>query len=329
MQESILVVGGAGYIGSHTAKLLEKRGYRPVILDDLSTGHQPAARSLPFYQGSYHDTSLLKTILTDHKINTVMHFGAKAIVGESVANPLLYYSANAGGTLRLFEAMIDAGAGHFIFSSTCATFGEPKEVPIHENVTQSPVNPYGQSKLFVEKILKDIHKAHKINSVILRYFNAAGADPDGELGEDHKPETHLIPKAIQVALGREKKLTVNGKDYPTKDGTCIRDYVHINDLADAHIRAMEYLWKNPSCSDFNLGSEKGFSVLEVIEAVSKTAGKPVAHEFGPRRPGDPPVLIADSKKAKQVLGWAPKFSLEEIVATAYRWTKEHPDGYDI
>lgn len=325
----ILIIGGAGYIGSHTAKLLHKKGYKPIVLDDLSTGHRQAVRHGSLHEGSYNDASQVERVLREHKIGTVMHFGAKALVGESVENPLLYYSSNVGGTLSILAAMRGAGASNIIFSSTAATFGEPspQDVPIHERVAQSPVNPYGRSKLFAERILRDMDAAYGIKSGILRYFNAAGADPERELGEDHRPETHLIPRVLAVALGREERLTVHGSDYPTPDGSCVRDYIHVNDLAAAHIQAMELLWEKRESFDFNLGTEHGYSVLEVIRTAEKVTGRKIPYEVGPRRPGDPPVLVADSAKAHRTLGWRAGFDLAGMIETAYQWMEKHPRGY--
>lgn len=327
MREEILVVGGAGYIGSHVAKILSSRGYKPVALDDLSSGHKQAARGFPLIQGNYADISFVEKVLKEYRIGTVMHFGAKALVGESIENPLLYYATNVGGTVGLLTAMRNAGVRHFVFSSTCATFGEPAQIPIHETVEQKPVNPYGQSKLFVEKILKDLERLG-FRSAVLRYFNAAGADLHGELGEDHRPETHLIPRAISVALGREKELVINGGDYATADGSCVRDYVHVNDLAEAHIKAMELIWEKDASFDFNLGTERGCSVFEVVQAIERASGKKLPVRMGPRRPGDPPTLVADSRKARDVLGWKPVIDLDTMVQTAYEWMKAHPNGYD-
>lgn len=324
---SILVVGGAGYIGSHMAKFLSKRGYEPVTLDDLSTGHHEAVRFGPLYEGSYDDVDLVEKVLKRHNISTVMHFGAKALVAESVAAPLLYYSANVAGTLKLLQGMIRADVKNFIFSSTCATFGNPTEVPIHERLPQKPINPYGQSKLMIEHVLKDMKQAYGINSAVLRYFNAAGADPEGELGELHENETHLIPLVLQTALGRRPKITVYGSDYPTPDGSCIRDYIHVNDLADAHLRALELIAEKKESYDFNLGSEKGYSVFDVINTVEKVTGCPVTREIGPRRPGDPPTLVADSTKAKSMLDWTCEHSLELIVRTAAKFMENNPHSF--
>lgn len=325
---TVLVVGGAGYIGSHMCKLLVRRKHQVIILDDLSTGHRGAASHGKFIEGSYGDTELMESILRDHGVDVVMHFGAKSLVGESVGNPLLYYSANVAGTVALLSAMVRAGTRHFIFSSTAATFGEAAEVPIHEEVDQLPCNPYGMSKLFVEKILTDVDRVHGIRSAILRYFNAAGADPEGELGEDHKPETHLIPLAVKAALKTRKELTVFGNRYPTHDGTCVRDYIHINDLAKAHLLAMEYIIGEDKSGDFNFGTEQGYSVLQILKAIEKVTGHAVPHTIGDPRPGDPAVLIANSAKAQNILGWQPKHDLESIVGTAFEWIKRHPRGYE-
>lgn len=328
MRDSILVVGGAGYIGSHMAKHLSTQGYEAVTLDDFSMGHRQAVRYGPLYEGSYHDAHLVEKILKKHNITTVMHFGAKALLAESVADPHLYYTANVSGTLKLLEGMIRSGARRIIFSSTCAAYGEPKEVPLREDLPQNPINPYGRSKLMVEQILKDMTGAYGIQWAVLRYFNAAGADPDGELGEVHSPETHLIPLVLQTALGRREKITVFGSDYPTPDGSCVRDYVHVSDLACAHLRALEFIKDKNQSQDFNLGSEKGYSVLEIIQKVEKITGSKVRFEIGPRRSGDPAVLIGDSTKARDLLGWKRQFGLEEIVKTAHAFMAKHPNGFE-
>jgi UDP-glucose 4-epimerase len=328
MREEILVIGGAGYIGSHMVKLLAQRGFYPIVLDDLSTGHRAAVDSkTPFYQGSYGDSAILGEIFKTHQIKAIFHFGSKAIVSESVENPLYYYESNVSNTIHLLQFLQKTDCRYFIFSSTCATFGPPKTIPISESNPQNPINAYGMSKFFIEKILKDCFPAFQLNSVILRYFNAAGSDPELVLGEDHHPETHLIPNLVRTALGLQKSISIFGTDYETKDGTCVRDYVHVLDLCEAHIKAYEFLKKNPGVIDFNLGSEKGFSVLELISSFEKITQKPLNKSFEPRRAGDPPTLIANSKKAKDLLGWSPIFSLEEMLSSAYEWRKKNLNGY--
>ncbi len=323
MSKNVLVIGGAGYIGSHTAKLLSKRGYTPVVLDDLSTGHEWAVKYGPFVKGSYADTALVVETIQKYKIDTFFHFGAKALVAESVENPLLYFTANVSHTLNLLNAISQvATKANFIFSSTCATFGVPERIPIDETLAQKPINPYGTSKLMVEWILKDLATKNNFHYAILRYFNAAGADPEGELWEEHDPETHLVPRVIQsldyqegTKDAKDFNLTVHGNDYPTPDGSCIRDYIHVQDLADAHVLAMEYLIKEQKSLDLNLGTEKGSSVLEVIQAAEAITGKKVSYTVGARRPGDPPVLVANSDKAKKLLNWQPKHGLQDIIRT--------------
>jgi UDP-glucose 4-epimerase len=328
LSKNILVIGGAGYIGSHTCQILKKLGANVFILDDLSTGHKKAACFGQFFYGSVFDSNLITKILKDHKIDAVMHFAAKALVAESVANPLLYYHHNTASTINLISILIENNVENFVFSSTCATFGVPQKMPIDETTPQAPINPYGQSKLMVEIALKDICKKANFNAAILRYFNAAGADPEGFLGEDHKIETHLIPLAIKALLENKEPLKIFGSDYPTKDGTCIRDYIHVHDLAIAHILALNYIIENKGYHDFNLGTEQGNSVLEVINTIEKIANKKVPFIFAPRREGDPPVLIANSLKAKKLLNWTPQYSLKDIIKTAYNWHFTHPFGFD-
>jgi UDP-glucose-4-epimerase GalE len=319
---AILVVGGAGYVGSHVAKTLQKSGYFCVILDDLSTGHRKATRDLPLEVGSYGDTSFVRDVIRRHRIHTVMHFGAKSIVPESVQEPLRYYRANVTDTIALLEAMRAESVKYCVFSSTCSTFGEPALNPIDELQPQKPTNPYGWSKLLIERVMLDCEREFGLKTAILRYFNASGADPEGELGEDHEPETHLIPRALLALQGLAEPLTVFGTDYPTKDGSAVRDYIHVMDLADAHVLAMKRLWETQKSDDFNLGSESGSTVFEVLAAIRQVAGKEVPHQLGPRRAGDTPVLIGDSRKAARVLGWRPKFGLAEIVRTAHSWSEK-------
>src|SRR5271157_2610426 len=299
----VLITGGAGYIGSHAAKEVARRGHTVVVLDNLSTGHRWAAKSGPFIEGDVGDTSLVQDTLSCYGIDLVMHFAAHAYVGESMANPRKYFRNNVVNALALFDAMLQAGVRRVVFSSTCATYGVPESVPITEGAPQHPINPYGESKLFVEKMLAWYGKAYGLKSVALRYFNAAGADPEGELGEAHDPETHLIPLIIQAALGRRPFVEIYGTDYPTPDGTAIRDYIHVTDLAAAHVRALEYLADGGESRALNLGTGQGYSVREVINAVGKISPHPVPFREGPRRAGDPPVLVADARHAGEALGW--------------------------
>jgi UDP-arabinose 4-epimerase len=317
---SVLIVGGAGYIGSQTAKLVAKAGLAPVVLDNLVYGHESAVKWGPLIKGDLADPALVERVLTEHGVTSVIHFAAYAYVGESVTNPRKYFRNNVVNTLNLLDAMVDRGVRDIVFSSTCATYGDPSKVPIAEDHLQTPVNPYGESKLMVEKILRWYQGAYGLRFAALRYFNAAGADPEGELGEEHDPETHLIPLAIDAALGKGKELSIFGTDYPTPDGTNIRDYIHVADLADAHILALQHLTNGTESLKLNLGTGRGHSVREVIATVEKVSGRKVpAREVG-RRAGDPPALVADPAKARQVLGWQPKYAaLETIVEHAFRW----------
>ena len=324
----VLIAGGAGYIGSHMCKYLAKSGYQPVVLDNLSRGHQQAVKWGPFIQGSLSDAPLLKRIFSDYPITAVMHFAAFCYVGESVEAPLMYYQNNVAETLKLLEAMLDANILYFIFSSSCAVYGEPVETPITEAHPQNPINPYGRSKRMVEQILDDFHDAYGLESVSLRYFNAAGADSEGEIGEDHRPETHLIPLTLQAALGQRDAIHIFGDDYQTKDGTCIRDFVHIEDLAQAHLFALERLQRGKPGGTFNLGNGNGYSVKQVIDAAREVTGKPIPTKISKRRPGDPAILVGSHQKAMTELGWRPQYpDLQSIIETAWRWHKAHPNGY--
>lgn len=317
---SILVTGGAGYIGSHACKALAAQGFIPVTFDSLEHGHRSAVRWGPLVQGHLGDDAALCRTMRDHAVEAVIHFAAYAYVGESMQEPGRYFRNNVAGTLSLLEAMRSCDVEQIVFSSTCATYGLPSTVPIDESHAQQPVNPYGESKLFIERALHWYGAAHALRSVALRYFNAAGADADGEIGERHEPETHLIPSIIEAALGKRAAIDVFGTDYPTPDGTAIRDYIHVTDLADAHVRALRYLRGGGESACLNLGTGNGYSVREVIAAVSACAGRPIPIRECARRPGDPPVLVADSDLARRVLAWEPACSdLEEIVATAWRW----------
>ncbi|BAZ38813.1 UDP-galactose 4-epimerase [Calothrix sp. NIES-4101] len=320
---TILVTGGAGYIGSHTVLALQKAGYEVVILDNLVYGHRDLVEQVlqvELVVGDTNDRALLDQLFTSRQFVAVMHFSAYAYVGESVSDPAKYYRNNVIGTLTLLEAMEAASIKNFVFSSTCATYGVPTQVPIPEDHPQNPINPYGATKLMVERILSDFDVAYGLKSVRFRYFNAAGADPNGNLGEDHNPETHLIPLVLQTALGKRESVAVFGTDYPTPDGTCIRDYIHVSDLADAHVLGLEYLLKGGDSAVFNLGNGNGFSVREVIDTAKKITGKDIKVIECDRRPGDPPALIGSGDKARQILGWEPQYpDLENILAHAWSW----------
>jgi UDP-arabinose 4-epimerase len=316
----VLVTGGAGYIGSHTCKALHRAGYTPVTYDDLCRGHAGAVRWGPLEVGALQDAGRLHEVLAAHRPAAVLHFAALAYVGESMAEPGRYYDNNVGGTVALLEAMRHAGIEQLVFSSTCATFGVPSGGAIDDDHPQDPINPYGASKLMVERILRDYGTIHGLRSVSLRYFNAAGADPDGELGERHDPETHLLPLALAAAAGDRDAVEVYGDDYPTPDGSCVRDYVHVSDLADAHVRALAHLQAGGASTACNLGTGAGSSVIEVIEQVQATTGRPVPVRRSPRRPGDPPTLVAAVDRATSLLGWVPtRSSLATIVDDAWRW----------
>lgn len=320
MLQPILVTGGAGYIGSHTCKALRDQGYLPVTLDNLVYGHRWAVNWGPFIQGDLADPSTLRQVFNDYPIKGVIHFAAYAYVGESMTHPEKYFRNNVVNTLNLLEAMREAGVRQIVFSSTCATYGIPTEVPIPEHHTQHPINPYGESKLFVEKALHWLDAAHGLRYAALRYFNAAGADPDGEIGEDHEPETHLIPLAIEAALGKREQLHIFGTDYPTPDGTAIRDYIHVTDLAAAHVKALDHLLAGGSSLQLNLGTGCGHSVRQVVDMVERVGKRPVPVRESPRRPGDPPSLVAAPSQANALLGWWPRYSdLRQIIETAWRW----------
>ena len=320
---TILVTGGAGYIGSHTVLALKQAGYNVVILDNLVYGHRDLVErvlQVELIVGDTGDRALLDHLFKTRDIAAVMHFSAYAYVGESVTDPAKYYRNNVVGTLTLLEAMLTASVKKFVFSSTCATYGVPEFVPIPETHPQNPINPYGATKLMVERILSDFDVAYGFQSVRFRYFNAAGANPSGLLGEDHNPETHLIPLVLMTALGKRESISIFGIDYPTPDGTCIRDYIHVNDLADAHILGLEYLLKGGDSEVFNLGNGSGFSVREVIAAAEQVTGISIPVEERSRRPGDPPILIGTSEKARTILGWQPQYlSIKDIVAHAWQW----------
>jgi UDP-glucose-4-epimerase GalE len=325
--DNVLVTGGAGYIGSHTAKLLSRSGFRPIIVDNLTTGHRWAARSHPLVETDVGNRWLLSQVFKQYEISAVIHFAGCAYVGESVEHPHKYFQNNVVNTLNLLDAMRDAGVNLIVFSSTCATYGIPLSVPIKENHTQHPINPYGESKRFIERVLESYGRAYGLRSVILRYFNAAGADPEGELGECHSHEPHLIPRILQAVTKEQPRIEVFGTDYPTSDGTAVRDYVHVMDLAEAHVLALRYLQSGSPSDVFNLGTGHGYSVLETIKLVEKITRTEVPIRFVSRRAGDPPVLVADSAKARNVLGWSPELSdLETVIRTAWMWHSVHSNG---
>jgi len=320
MTEAVLITGGAGYVGSHTCKALAASGYLPVTLDNLIYGHPWAVQWGPFIEGDITDALVLDQIFSDYRPKAVIHFAAYAYVGESVEHPAKYYQNNVGGSITLLEAMRRHGCKNIIFSSSCATYGIPLQVPIPENHPQRPINPYGRSKLMMEQIIQDYGHAYGIRYAILRYFNAAGADPEGQIGEDHDPETHLIPILLQTLQGLRPYTEVYGTDYETPDGTAIRDYIHVTDLADAHDRALKYLAQAGQSLCMNLGTGRGCSVLEVIHAVEQVTGKVVAYRTIGRRPGDPPALVAKAEHALSVLGWKPSFvDIRKTVETAWNW----------
>jgi len=326
---AILVCGGAGYIGSHMVAALLEKGKEVVILDNFQKGHKDAVLGGKIYEGDLRDRKILDKVFTENKIDAVIDFAADSLVGESVVEPLKYFENNVSGTLSLLRAMKDYDVKYIVFSSPAATYGEPENIPILENDKTFPTNPYGESKLTVEKILKWCDNAYGIKYTALRYFNAAGAHESGKIGEDHKPETHLIPLILETALGKREKIMIFGDDYKTEDGTCIRDYIHVMDLASAHLLALDRLIKGGESRIYNLGNGKGFSVKDVIETARRVTGREIKSEVAPRRAGDPAILIASSQKAIDELGWEPKFnSLETIIETAWKWHVNHPNGYE-
>lgn len=324
----VLVVGGAGYIGSHMCRLLRESGEPHLVFDSFEQGHRAALLGSPSFEGDLRRPEDLARVFAEHPIDVVMHFAAYISVGESVREPGKYWRNNTAGVLNLLDAMRDAGVGKLVFSSTAAIFGEPERVPIDEDHPKNPTSPYGQSKLAVERMLADFDTAHGLKSVCLRYFNAAGASPGGDLGEDHRPEEHLIPLAILAALGRRPGLKIFGTDYPTPDGTCVRDYIHILDLAEAHLLAVKHLRADGESRRYNLGNGVGFSVREVVETVERVCGRPVPREDAPRRPGDPASLVAASDRIRADWGWRPRYpELETLVRHAADWFEAHPNGY--
>ncbi|MDQ2087058.1 UDP-glucose 4-epimerase GalE [Herbivorax sp. ANBcel31] len=326
---AVLVTGGAGYIGSHTVAELVERNEEVIVVDNLEKGHKPAVLGGKLIVGDLRDIEFIRSVFKNNDIESVIHFAAYIEVGESVSDPLKYYNNNVIVTLNLLTAMKEAGVDKIVFSSTAATYGEPENIPILETDKTFPTNPYGETKLTVEKALKWSDRAYGIKHIVLRYFNASGAHETGKIGEDHNPETHLIPLVLQVALGKRDLIKIFGNDYNTPDGTCVRDYIHVSDLAQAHVLALGKLRKNGDSDIYNLGNGKGFSVKEVIDVVRKVTGHPIDAVDAPRRPGDPAVLVASSERIKKELGWKPKMNdLESIVETAWNWHKNHPNGYN-
>ncbi len=326
---AVLVCGGAGYIGSHTVRELLAAGEEVIIADNLSTGHREAIPAVKFYECDIRDKAALKKIFAENKVEAVFHFAAFIEAGESVKLPLKYFNNNVYGMQILLEAMTECGVDKIIFSSSAAVYGEPEKIPIDEGDATFPVNPYGDSKLIMEMMIRRVSAAQGVRYVSLRYFNASGASLNGSIGEDHHPESHLIPLILQVPLGKRDHITIFGNDYPTPDGTCIRDYIHVLDLANAHICALNYLRGGGESNFFNLGTGRGFSVKEIIDAAEKVTGLKIKKELGARRPGDPARLIALGEKARKILQWTPRFDdVEKIIATAWNWHKSHPNGYE-
>ena len=327
--KTILVAGGAGYIGSHMVVLLSRRGYDVIVADNLQTGHRQAVRGArQLYVGDLRDTAFLDRVFSENRVDGVINFAACSLVGESVKDPLKYYGNNVSGAISLLSAMRTHGVKNIVFSSTAATYGEPEKQPIEERDRTEPTNPYGATKLAIENMLKWCDRAYGIHYVALRYFNAAGSDPEAGIGEDHNPETHLIPLVMKTALGQRDHIGIFGDHYPTADGTCIRDYIHVQDLTLAHLSALEYLEKGGSSDVFNLGSGTGYSVSEIIETARRVTGREIKAVVEPPRPGDPSVLIASNQKAKMVLEWQPSRGLEQIISDAWAWHSGHPNGYE-
>lgn len=327
---SILVLGGAGYIGSHAVNQLIDNDYDVVVVDNLQTGHEEAInKKAKFYKGDIRDKEFLTDVFKKENFDGVIHFAANSIVSESMQKPLMYFNNNVYGMQVLLEVMNENNVKHIVFSSTAATYGEPKQIPITEDMDTCPTNTYGETKLAMEKMMKWCDKAYGMKYVALRYFNVAGAKDDGSIGEDHNPETHLIPIVLQVALGKREFITIYGDDYDTEDGTCIRDYVHVEDLIEAHILALKYLMNGGESNVFNLGSSQGFSVKEIVKAVRNVTELPIPEKIGERRAGDPSTLIASSEKARKILGWNPtRTNIDRIISDAWRWHQSHKNGYE-
>lgn len=323
-EKTILVTGGAGYIGSHACKALARAGYEPLVYDNLSSGHREFVKWGAFEEGDVRDRSRLQTVIERHKPSAVMHFAALALVGESMKSPLTYYDVNVSGTIALAAAICSNNIQRWVFSGTCAVYGSPDTIPISEDAPLAPINPYGRSKYMAEQILEDACAVSGFSYTIFRYFNAAGADSDGEVGERHDPETHIIPNILRVAAGDNPAFVLNGNDYPTADGTCVRDYVHVSDIADAHVQALQHMDKNPGTHIFNLGTGEGYSVQEVVDAARRVTGRDIEVQIGPRRDGDPPTLVADPTRVQKECGWSPgRSSLETLISDAWAWHQKN------
>ena len=322
--KTVLVTGGAGYIGSHACKALAQAGYEPVVYDNLCRGHRDFVKWGPLEEGDVRDDERLQAVITQHKPSAAMHFAALALVGESAEDPLAYHNTNVSGSANLATALCANGIEKLVFSSSCAVYGIPDSTPIAEDAPLRPINPYGQTKLLAERVLSDARKAHGLSFASLRYFNAAGADPEGEIGERHDPETHIVPNVLKVAAGESPSFLLNGDDYPTPDGTCIRDYIHVSDIADAHVKALHYLGDTPGGHIFNLGTGAGFSVREVVNTAKQVTQKDITIRIGPRREGDPPVLVADARRIQRDIAWSPKHSsLETLISNAWTWHQKN------
>ncbi|NLZ36434.1 MAG: UDP-glucose 4-epimerase GalE [Clostridiales bacterium] len=323
----ILITGGAGYIGSHCAEIFNEKGYEVIVVDNLSKGHEAAVGNAKFYKGNVGDEAFMDKVLGENKPDAVIHFAAYSLVGESMQKPYEYYKNNVCESMNLFHSLVRHDIKNVVFSSTAATYGQPEDGLITEETPNAPINTYGETKLAIEKMLKWYNNAYGLNFIALRYFNVAGAHPNGHIGEDHRPETHLIPIVLQCAQGKRERMKIFGGDYPTKDGTCVRDYIHVYDLIDAHELALKHMQKTGECGVYNLGTGGGYSNLEIVETARKVTGAPIPTDIIDRRPGDPPTLVASSENAERILGWKRRYGIEDIISHAWKWHSTHPEGY--